>query len=105
MVFAKYLEQKWAAEDRARALNRRLRNQAQMMKWAKEKGIPIDQLPESRITNCEFGDGYRDGYEEGHKQGVQEGIILERQRLEKNLIQAWAEERDIPIEELPDIFR
>ena len=105
MVFAKYLEQKWAAEARARGLNRRLRNQAQMMKWAKEKGIPIEQLPESRITSCEFGDGYRNGYEEGYKQGIQEGINLEHQRREKTIIQAWAEERDISLEELPDIFR
>ena len=45
------------------------------------------------------------GYGEGYKQGIQEGIRLERQRLEKTTIQSWAKERDIPVEELPDVFR
>ena len=105
MVFARYLEQKWAAEDRERVLNRRHRNLAQMVKWAKEQGVPIDDLPESDLLSSEFCDGYRDGYDAGHKQGVEEGIRIERQRLERTVIQDWAKERGIPMEELPSIYR
>ena len=105
MVFANYLKQKWEAEAIERATNQRHRNMGQMMEWAKERGIPLDELPESGITSSEFGNGYRSGYDKGYTHGVQEGMNLERQRLGKTIIQAWARERNIPFEELPDIFR
>ena len=76
-----------------------------MMEWAKEKGLPLDRLPENGIASSKFGDGYRKGYDEGHKQGVKDGIRVERQRLERAVIQDWAKERGIPTEELPEIFR
>ena len=76
-----------------------------MRKWAEKRGIPIDELPERGAISWQFGEGYRMGYSEGYKQGIQEGIRLERQRLEKTTIQSWAKERDIPVEELPDVFR
>ena len=105
MVLASYLKQKWEAERNQQFLDERRRNKASMRKWAEKRGIPIDELPERGTISWQFGEGYRMGYGEGYKQGIQEGIRLERQRLEKTTIQSWAKERDIPVEELPDVFR
>lgn len=105
MVLASYFKRKWEAEAKEQILEQRRRNKVSMWEWARKNGIPIDKLPESGLISWEFGEGYKMGYGEGYKQGVQEGIRLERQRLEKSTIRAWAEERDIPLEELPEIFR
>ena len=105
MVLASYFKRKWAEEAKEKFSEQRRQNKMSMWEWARENGIPIDKLPESRIISWEFGEGYKMGYGEGYKQGVQEGTRLERQRLEKAAIQTWAEERDIPLEELPEIFR
>ena len=105
MVLANYFRRKWEEEAKEKVSEQRRRNKMNMWEWARKNGIPIDKLPESRIASWEFGEGYKMGYGEGCKQGVQEGIRLERQRLEKATIQTWAEERDIPLEELPEIFR
>ena len=105
MAFATYLKQKWEAEAIERTTNQRHRNIGQMMEWAKERGIPFDELPESGIASSESGNWYRSGYDKGYTHGVQEGMNLERQRLGKTIIQAWAGERGIPVGDLPDIFR
>ena len=105
MVLASYFKRKWEEEANEKFSEQRRRNKMSMWEWARENGIPIDKLPESRITSWEFGEGYKMGYGEGYKQGVQEGTRLERQRLEKATIRTWAEERNIPLEELPEIFR
>ena len=89
MVLAQMLKKKWYAEEfrKGVAEGRRQKNK-ELIAWAKEKGIPIEDLP--------IEAGYRQGFAIGYK----EGVAKERRRKNAALI-AWAKEKGIPIEDLP----
>ena len=94
MVLAQMLKKKWYAEEfrKGVAEGRRQKNK-ELIAWAKEKGIPLEDLPLGTET-------YRQGFAIGYKEGITEGVAKERRRKNAALI-AWAKEKGIPIEDLP----
>ena len=89
MVLAQMLKNRDYEEGfRKGAADERRRMNKEIIAWAKEKGIPIKDLP--------IEVGYRQGFAIGHKEGITE----ERLRNNKELI-AWAIEKGIPLEDLP----
>ena len=59
-----------------------------------------------------FEEGYRRGYEGGFKQGYEEGraegVKIRAERANRQYIakvRAWAKERGIPVDELPEFCR
>ena len=93
MVLAQMLRKKWYAEEfrKGVAEGRRQKNK-ELIAWAKEKGIPIEDLP--------IEAGYRQGFVIGYKEGITQGVAEERRRKKAALI-AWAKEKGIPLEDLP----
>lgn len=93
MVLAQMLKKKWYAEEfRKGVADERRRKNKELIAWAKEKGIPIEDLP--------LETGYRKGFLIGYKEGITEGIVIGRRQRDKGLI-AWAKQKGIPLEDLP----
>ena len=93
MVLAQMLKKKWYAEEfRKGVAEERRRKNKELIAWAKEKGIPIEELP--------LEAGYLKGFMIGYKEGITEGIAKERRRKNGVLI-AWAKEKGIPIKDIP----
>ena len=93
MVLAQMLRNKHYEEGfRQGAAEERRRKNKELIAWAKEKGIPIEELP--------LEAGYRKGFMIGYKEGITEGIAKERRRKNGVLI-AWAKEKGIPIKDIP----
>ena len=90
MVLAQMIRKKWYAEEfrKGVAEGRRQKNK-ELIAWAKEKGIPIEDLPLGT-------ESYRQGFAIGYK----EGVAIERRRKKAALI-AWAKKKGIPLEDLP----
>ena len=94
MVLAQMLRKKWYAEEFRKgreegiAWERRRKNK-QIIAWAIEKGIPLEDLP---IKADEYSQGFMIGYKEG--------IAIGRNQRDKEYI-AWAKEKGIPLEDLP----
>ncbi len=89
MVLAQMLKNRDYEEGfRKGVADERRRMNKELIAWAKEKGIPIEDLP--------IEAGYRQGFAIGYK----EGIAIGRSQRDKEYI-AWAKKKGIPIEDLP----
>ena len=93
MVLAQMLKNRDYEEGfRKGAADERRRMNKELIAWAKEKGIPIEDLP--------IEAGYRQGFVIGYKEGITQGVADERRRKKAALI-AWAKKKGIPLEDLP----
>ena len=89
MVLAQMLKNKHYEEGIRKGIaDERRRKNKELIAWAKQKGIPIEDLP--------IEAGYSQGFAIGHK----EGIAIGRRQMEKEFI-AWAKKKGIPLEDLP----
>lgn len=90
MVLAQMLKNKQRTEAfREGIAEGRRQRDKEFIAWAKEKGIPFEDLP------IEVG-----GYLQDFVIGYKEGIAIGRRQMDKEFI-AWAKKKGIPSEDLP----